>query len=96
MTAVRAALPSPGSAGGAEDEDGGAELRAAFPNLAAAADSQKVSDPGYDEARELLCAAADALARDPQLKPGTELGDLVLHVLLDGLPPGPAPETETT
>jgi hypothetical protein len=96
MTAVRAALPSPGSAGGAEDEDGGAELRAAFPNLAAAAGSQKVSDPGYDEARELLCAAADALARDPQLKPGTELGDLVLHVLLDGLPPGPAPETETT
>ena len=47
------------------------------------------SNMSYHNARAFLCAAADELTRDPQVKPGTDLGNQELEVALQALPTDP-------
>jgi hypothetical protein len=71
-------------------------LRESFPSLVAELDRGR-SEPARKHLRqqgyEALCAAADILAGDPQITPDSELGSLILAVLI-GVLPGTSGETE--
>jgi hypothetical protein len=71
-------------------------LRESFPPLVAELVRSR-GEPGSAHLRqgyEALCAAADILAGDPQITPDSELGSLILAVLI-GVLPGTSGETET-
>jgi hypothetical protein len=69
-------------------------LRESFPSLVAELTQDRIrgqaGEPGSEQLRqqgyEALCAAADILAGDPQVTPDSELGPLILAVLLGVLP----------
>ena len=100
IEAVSNALQSRRNSG--QNQDGGfADLRSAFTVLAAELRRRYPSPPqgqagqaNYHSARTFLCAAADALTADPLTAPGTDLGNQILDIFLQALPPKADPETE--